>query len=160
MQNHYFDTAHALHPYTHSAYTTPNTVAPINALRGTLPKIPEGCWLGEKNGEFVQIENHKGKSGYVNGEPYEIKEYGPLPDGWSDTLPPPTTEELMSSLRSQRNAKLNATDKYLLADFPISPEKFEEIKAYRQILRDLPAQEGTPFDGGGDLTPWPHMPEV
>jgi hypothetical protein len=34
------------------------------------------------------------------------------------------------------------------------------IKAYRQFLRDLPAQEGAPFDGGGELTPWPHMPEV
>ncbi|MDY0204729.1 MAG: phage tail assembly chaperone [Desulfovibrio desulfuricans] len=34
------------------------------------------------------------------------------------------------------------------------------IKAYRQFLRDLPAQEGAPWDGGGELTPWPELPEV
>ena len=67
---------------------------------------------------------------------------------------------LAARLRTERDARLVATDKYLLADYPISPEELVTIKAYRQFLRDLPAQEGAPFDGGGELTPWPHMPEV
>lgn len=71
-----------------------------------------------------------------------------------------STAARAARLRTERDARLVATDKYLLADYPISPEELVTIKAYRQFLRDLPAQEGAPFDGGGELTPWPHMPEV
>lgn len=134
-------------------------ILPNNATR-TAPTLKEGfipCWDGKKWG---QIEDHKGKSGYVNGQPCEIKEYGPLPEGWSDTPPIPTTNELFDRLRGVRDARLDATDKYLLADSPINPEALEAVKAYRQALRGLPAQSGAPWDGGGELTPWPDMPEV
>jgi Phage tail assembly chaperone protein len=40
-------------------------------------------------------------------------------------------------LRNMRNELLKETDKYLLPDFPISPEKLTIIKAYRQALRDF-----------------------
>lgn len=63
-------------------------------------------------------------------------------------------------LREQRDSRLAASDKYLLADYPISPEELARIKEYRQLLRDLPAQEGAPFDGGGSSTPWPAMPQI
>ncbi|MFT4300547.1 MAG: tail fiber assembly protein [Desulfovibrio sp.] len=63
-------------------------------------------------------------------------------------------------LREQRDSRLAASDKYLLADYPVSPEELACIKAYRQLLRDLPAQEGAPFDGGGSSTPWPAMPQI
>ena len=63
-------------------------------------------------------------------------------------------------LRTERDARLAATDKYLLADYPISTEDLDKIKAYRQALRDLPARPGAPWDGGGELTPWPELPEV
>jgi hypothetical protein len=74
--------------------------------------------------------------------------------------PSPTAHELSTALRSQRDAKLGATDKYLLADYPISPEELEAIKNYRQLLRDLPAQPGAPWDGGGSETPWPEKPII
>ncbi|WP_300125776.1 phage tail assembly chaperone [Desulfovibrio sp.] len=32
--------------------------------------------------------------------------------------------------------------------------------AYAEALCELPAQEGAPFDGGGELTPWPDAPAV
>lgn len=32
------------------------------------------------------------------------------------------------------------------------------VQAYRQALRDIPAQEGAPWDGGGKETPWPDLP--
>ena len=134
-------------------------ILPNNATR-TTPTIVESFvprWTG-KNWE--QVEDHKGKSGYVNGQPHEVKEYGPLPDGWSETPPPPTTEELLDRLRGQRDAKLNATDKYLLPDYPISESDLAAIKAYRQLLRDLPAQPGAPWDGGGKETPWPELPKT
>ena len=63
-------------------------------------------------------------------------------------------------LRELRDSRLAASDKYLLADYPISPEELVTIKAYRHLLRDLPAQEGAPFDGGGSSTPWPAIPQI
>ena len=63
-------------------------------------------------------------------------------------------------LRTERDARLAVTDKYLLSDYPISAEDLATVKAYRQALRDLPAQEGAPFDGGGDETPWPELPKT
>ncbi|MBB5143242.1 tail fiber assembly protein [Desulfovibrio intestinalis] len=65
-----------------------------------------------------------------------------------------------SRLRELRDGRLAASDKYLLADYPITSEELVVIKAYRQLLRDLPAQEGAPFDGGGSSTPWPEMPQI
>ena len=63
-------------------------------------------------------------------------------------------------LRTERDARLAATDKYLLADYPISTEELGNIRTYRQALRDIPARPGAPWDGGGELTPWPELPEV
>lgn len=40
-------------------------------------------------------------------------------------------------LRNSRNAYLLLTDKYFLPDFPISPEKLEIIKNYREYLRNF-----------------------
>ena len=48
-------------------------------------------WTGSA---WELVEDHKGKSGYVNGQPHTINEYGPLPDGWSDTPPPLSGEDL------------------------------------------------------------------
>ena len=61
-------------------------------------------------------------------------------------------------LRTERDARLAATDKYLLSDYPISTEELGNIRTYRQALRDLPDQPGAPWDGGGELTPWPIKP--
>lgn len=158
MQNHYFDPTHPLHPYTHSTYTTPGTVAPVNALRDAPAPNPEGKHPAEKNGKWIEIEDNRGKEGFVNGNPHTILDFGPLPEGWSDTPSPPTTEELLAQLRNIRDSKLSSTDKYILPDYPISLEKLVVIKAYRQDLRDLPAQEGAPWDGGGSETPWPETP--
>lgn len=40
-------------------------------------------------------------------------------------------------LRSTRDQLLTQTDKYLLPDFPITPENLILIKEYRQQLRDF-----------------------
>lgn len=37
----------------------------------------------------------------------------------------------------KRDSYLFLTDKYLLPDYPITPEKLEIIKTYRQYLRDF-----------------------
>lgn len=63
----------------------------------TAPREREGHiprWNGEA---WVQVENHKGKSGYLDGRPYTVKDYGPLPEGFSLTPPPPTPEEAQAA---------------------------------------------------------------
>lgn len=42
-------------------------------------------------------------------------------------------------IKAKRNALLEATDKYLLPDFPISEEEKAQYKMYRHYLRDYPS---------------------
>ena len=158
--NNYYDASHPLHPYTHSLAFTEGSIPPVNALRGPIPTSTAGYHPGEKNGKWIAIEDHRGKKGYLDGQPHEIKEYGPLPEGWSDTPPPPTADQLFAALRTSRDARLAHTDKMLLPDYPINADGLTQIKVYRAALRDLPDQPGSPWDGGGELTPWPELPSV
>ena len=41
------------------------------------------------------------------------------------------------SLKNTRNSILKETDKYLLSDYPITPEQLETVKQYRTALRDF-----------------------
>ena len=93
IMNHYFDDGHPLHPYSHSAPASPGTLPPANALRGEAPIASPGFHPAEENGAWTQIEDHRGAEGYLNEEPYSIKDFGPLPEGWSADPPPPTPEE-------------------------------------------------------------------
>ena len=60
--------------------------------------------------------------------------------------PEKTDEEKAADIRKHRNALLEATDKYMLVDFPISTEKKQSYKDYRQQLRDITATENFPHD--------------
>lgn len=61
-------------------------------------------------------------------------------------------------LRAERDRRLSATDYLLMQDYPLNNILKEAVQLYRQALRDLPSQEGAPWDGGGEETPWPVMP--
>lgn len=63
-------------------------------------------------------------------------------------------------LRAERDSRIVATDFLLMQDYPIPADQRTAVQAYRQALRDLPAQDGAPWDGGGKETPWPAAPEV
>nr|WP_296983544.1 phage tail protein [uncultured Desulfovibrio sp.] len=79
---------------------------PNNATH-TVPTLKKGFvprWTGKK---WEQIEDHKGKSGYVNGQPHEVKEYGPLPEGWSDTPPPPALDEAKAAKQAEISSAFN-----------------------------------------------------
>jgi hypothetical protein len=74
------------------------------------PEIVEGFvphWTGTA---WEQVENHKGKQGYLDGQPKTIIAYGPLPDGWSDTPPPPPAEEIAATRRAEILARLAEID--------------------------------------------------
>lgn len=63
-------------------------------------------------------------------------------------------------LRAERDRRLTATDYLLMQDYPLDNTLKEAVRLYRQALRDLPSQEGAPWDGGGKETPWPAAPDV
>ena len=91
---------------------------------------------------------------------------------WEDARDKPTWADLCAAhvtaataarfitLRAARDAKLRATDKYLLPDYPITAEALEKVKTYRAARRDRPDQPGAPWDGGGEATPWPELPKT
>ena len=43
-----------------------------------------------------------------------------------------------AEVRAKRDELLLVTDRYMLADFPISEEEREQYRQYRQYLRDIP----------------------
>lgn len=73
---------------------------------------------------------------------------------------PDTEAERFRLLRSARDARLAATDYLAAPDYPLTSEQKVAVTIYRQALRDLPAKDGAPWDGGGELTPWPEMPTL
>lgn len=98
------------------------------------------------------MEDNRNCFGWVNGESYNTTDFGPLPDGWSDTPPP---EVKAAQIRAERDALLAATDYLMLPDYPISDADRQAVSDYRQALRDITLQEGFP-----DVVVWPEKPVV
>lgn len=57
---------------------------------------------------------------------------------FKDNVPSKPTELVINEKREIRNQYLIDTDKYMIADYPISDELREQYKQYRKYLRDLP----------------------
>ena len=55
-------------------------------------------------------------------------------------------EELANEIRNKRNELLAETDWTQMQDSPLSEEKIEKYKKYRQALRDIPEQKEFPFN--------------
>ena len=88
------------------------------------------------------------KHDYISGNFTEINE---CPD-WKIQL---EKEVLSLDVRLERNKLLSNTDHLIQSDYPISDEKKQEIKVYRQALRDIPQQDGFP-----DNIVWPDKPVI
>lgn len=99
------------------------------------------------------------------------------PDGYLTTEeweelhpePLPSSDELAALLRTKRDALITSCDWIVqrheeelirCLDTSIDIDTYEAWLDYRQALRQLPEQEGFPWDGGGDETPWPEEPEA
>ena len=82
-------------------------------------------------------------------------------DGSITFTPPesPSNDELYGKLRLEAERRLSLTDKYATVDYPDSALR-ETVLAYRADLRAINHQPGAPWDGGGELTPWPELPSV
>lgn len=84
-------------------------------------------WKNANGGNLISVS--------LGGGQYRLEE---------QIAPEKTTEELAQEKRAERDNLLAQTDKYMLSDFPITDEKREQYKAYRQYLRDLPASWSFP----------------
>lgn len=82
---------------------------------------------------------------------------------------PPSEGELFSRLRSERDTRItdilwmrerHADELELGKETTLTPERYTALLTYIQALRDIPAQTGAPWDGGGELTPWPTKPDI
>ena len=69
-------------------------------------------------------------------------------------IPEPTDAELAEDIRNKRDRLISDTDFYLMSDYPIDSKNFEDLKIYRQALRDIPQQSGFPKD-----VIWPDVPK-
>ena len=70
--------------------------------------------------------------------------------------------EAMTKLRSERDALIPSTDKYVMRDYPINDELRKKWGRYRQLLRDLPGMSSPDLDADGNLTgvEWPVAPNL
>ena len=68
--------------------------------------------------------------------------------------PEPDDSMVAKAIRDKRDNLIGETDYYLMPDYPSNPQNLEELKVYRQALRDVPKQEGFPRD-----VSWPDVPK-
>lgn len=69
-------------------------------------------------------------------------------------VPEPDDSMVAEAIRNKRDNLIGETDYYLMPDYPSNPQNLEELKVYRQALRDVPKQEGFPRD-----VRWPDVPK-
>lgn len=175
--------AHTYNPVTHDYVSSADDYGytPANATRVDLPPRPWGRqWPRWTGGDWELVEDHRERKGpqFASTDVQEATEYwlpgdtwetparqmfvpGPLPEGAMTERPEkpaPTDAELFARLRAERDRRLALTDYAMMPDYPLTSEQKVAVTIYRQALRDLPQEEGAPWDGGGELTPWPVMP--
>ena len=78
-----------------------------------------------------------------------------LSEAWQGEVTVEEGPETADEIRARRDRLLAATDWAVLPDSPLDAQLLEEVKTYRQALRDVPQQEHFP----GAIT-WPRMPEL
>ena len=90
-----------------------------------------------------------------------VKAMGLADDAWrvidaeeAAELQKPTSDELATQARTERDALLTACDWTQMSDSPLSDEAKAAWAEYRQALRDLPKQAGFP-----ENIEWPEEPK-
>ena len=63
-------------------------------------------------------------------------------------------DKAFDMLRKERNKRLAETDYFVTSDYPLPEDRRTAVLTYRKALRDLPSQEGAPWDGA-EHVPWP-----
>ena len=80
-------------------------------LAALSPDLPPGAAMvlrqGQDDGEiplYDMVEDHRGASGWINGRPHVITDFGPLPSGWSAS--PPLEDEKQRALAALKTRRL------------------------------------------------------
>ncbi len=92
----------------------------------------EICYLGEKEGDMVISDEMQ--KGLDNGHLIVFE---------GKIVEKPASMKAAEK-RIERNVLIEATDKYMMADYPISEKERELYREYRQYLRDIPEQDDFP----------------
>lgn len=104
----------------------PGALPPRNSTE-TPPELRQGYWPVWDSGaeRWNQVEDHRGETGYLDGEWFRISELGPLPDGWSTT--PPQPEDTRTPEEKRRDAYTAEADPILA--------QVEGYRAEAEVLR-------------------------
>ncbi len=71
----------------------------------------------------------------------------------------PNNEHFSKRARNIRNELLNATDKYILSDYPITLDQQMQIKIYRQELREF-TNNNNDLILTGEKIEFPQQPDI
>ncbi len=108
-----FDLKNGVYLGSRPAQTRPNG-APITDCIGATPVAPPEAGEGRAavwNGSTWELkEDHRGKTGWLNGRPHIITDYGPYPEGWSSEPPEPDEAELQAQRIAEIKARLQEID--------------------------------------------------
>lgn len=69
-------------------------------------------------------------------------------------------EVLAEKIRQKRDEFLDITDKFMISDYPITELEREDMKVYRQYLRDLPESENFPNVEVLDFNDWRQRTQI
>ena len=94
------------------------------------------AWVKIENNIVIQKQPYQ-ENGFV--EVADDVYCGMKQDGDSFVIPPKTLEYALKELRNKRNALLTETDYLALSDSTLT----DNMKTYRQALRDLPSGKDT-----------------
>jgi len=131
---------------------------PIDRLR-----IVDGAAVDIGSMSHFYVDGNKTKH-VVQSDP----NWQPLDCAWDDMLSledgqwrvVTLAEQQAVTIRAERDRRIAATDYLVMPDYPISEALLTDVKAYRQILRDLPTQDGFPWGGDISAVPWPEMSTI
>lgn len=125
-----------------------NRIDDITLYDTGVKQIPEGMKFNDEHTDLVEMDEEEkiiaGLKPLPFGQRVVDGKLEPIPQRelWLDGLI--SDEDYAKQKRQERDSKLSSTDKYMIADFPVTEEYREIIKVYRQTLRDLPESEQWP----------------
>ncbi len=61
--------------------------APPTTMQDGAPLPPWHKYRKTQQGIYELAQDHRGREGWLNGEPYTVTQWGPLPDGWTEEQP-------------------------------------------------------------------------
>lgn len=113
--------------------------------------------FNETTQKWEYVEDHRGETGFIDGKPYVIEQFGPWPTGFTKELPlSKKIENHTNELKYQIKLMLKNTDYLMMPDYPLGEEDKKKIMEFRYQLRNLDKQEGFPWYGEESKLPeWP-----